>query len=254
MTPRRFGTEISGNRAYKQELSDVTCAAIIAKYDAGVKVAALKEEFRCGKTAIYDTINRWKNHKMLQSLPRSSRPRVLSRREKRILYRIARKSPKIEYEKLIEDAGRTTPSNTHNTTPYRSTIYRVLKEKGLVNCRCKTRSKLTHVHALLRLKFCREHRHFNWRRRVVKFSDECSVQRGSGNVAEWAFRYPHEKYDPKMITEKEKGKRMSQMVWGTIWVTPNGRVGRSPLIIMSRDFASKKHGYSGRSYMLRTSR
>jgi transposase len=52
-----------------------------------------------------------------------------------------------------------------------------------------------------------------------------------------------------MITEKEKGKRISQMVWGAIWITPNGRVGRSPLIIMSRDFASKKCGYSGQSYV-----
>jgi transposase len=51
-----------------------------------------------------------------------------------------------------------------------------------------------------------------------------------------------------MIVEKETSKKMSQMVWGAIWVTPNGRVGRSPLIIMERDFESKKNGYSGRSY------
>jgi hypothetical protein len=51
-----------------------------------------------------------------------------------------------------------------------------------------------------------------------------------------------------MIVEKEKSNKMSQMVWAAIWVTPNGKVGRSPLIIMERDFESKKHGYSGRSY------
>jgi transposase len=51
-----------------------------------------------------------------------------------------------------------------------------------------------------------------------------------------------------MITEKEKGNKMSQMVWGAIWITPNGRVGHSPLVIMERDFASKKNGYSGKSY------
>jgi transposase len=113
------------------------CAAIIAKYDAGVKVAALKEEFRCRKTAIYDTINRWKNHKTLHSLPRSGRPRVLSCRKKRILYRIAQKSPTIEYKKLMGGVGLTTPSNTYNNIPYYSTIYRALKENGLVNWRCK---------------------------------------------------------------------------------------------------------------------
>jgi len=50
----------------------------------------------------------------------------------------------------------------------------------------------------------------------VKFSDECSVQRGSGRETEWVFRFPHEKYRPDMITEKEKGKKISQMVWGCI--------------------------------------
>ena len=81
------------------------------------------------------------------------------------------------------------------------------------------------------------------------FSDECSVQRGSGKAAEWCFRYPYEKYNPDMITEKEKGKIMSQMVWGAIWLTRNGRVRRSELVIMKRHFASKKHGYSGDSYI-----
>jgi transposase len=249
MAPRRFGTEISGNRVKNAELSSESRAAIIAKYEAGVKVAALRDEFCVGKTAIYDTINRWKNHKTLQSLPRSGRPGVLSHHEKRVLYRIARKSPKIEYQKLIEEAGLLEATPYRTTTPHRNTIYNTLKKRNLTNHRCKKRPKLNRAHALLRLKFCREYRHFNWRRRIVKFSDECSIQRGSGDIAEWCFRYPHEKWNPIMITEKEKGKRISQMVWGAIWITPNGRVGRSPLIIMSRDFASKKCGYSGQSYI-----
>jgi transposase len=82
MAPCRFGTEISGNRVKNAELSAKSRAAIIAKYEARVKVVALRDEFRVGKTAIYDTINRWKNHKTLQSLPRSGRPRVLSHYEK----------------------------------------------------------------------------------------------------------------------------------------------------------------------------
>ena len=38
------------------------------------------------------------------------------------------------------------------------------------------------------------------------------------------------------------------MVWGAIWLTPNGRVGRSPLIIMERDPDAAKNGYSASSY------
>jgi hypothetical protein len=56
MAPCRFGTEISGNRVKNAELSAESRAAIIAKYEARVKVVALRDEFRVGKTAINDTI------------------------------------------------------------------------------------------------------------------------------------------------------------------------------------------------------
>jgi hypothetical protein len=155
----------------------------------------------------------------LESLPRSGRPEVLSRREKRLLFRIARKWPKIEYDKLIEEAelhALTLASTLRTITPHRNTIAKALKQQGLINYMCKLRPKLTRGDALRRLRFCKTYRYFNWRRRVVKFSDECLVQRGSGKKAEWCFRYPEEIFDPKMISEKEKPRRMCQMVWGII--------------------------------------
>jgi len=39
------------------------------------------------------------------------------------------------------------------------------------------------------------------------------------------------------------------MVWGTIWVTLNRRVGRSELIIMERDQTAQRSGYSANSYV-----
>ena len=39
------------------------------------------------------------------------------------------------------------------------------------------------------------------------------------------------------------------MVWGAIWVTSNGRVGRSELIIMERDQTAQRSGYSANSYV-----
>ena len=38
------------------------------------------------------------------------------------------------------------------------------------------------------------------------------------------------------------------MVWGCFWVTPNRRVGRSPLIIMERDPDTQRQGYSLKLY------
>ena len=51
-----------------------------------------------------------------------------------------------------------------------------------------------------------------------------------------------------MIQEKDTSKGLRQMVWGAIWLTPNGRVGRSPLIIIERDPDAAKNRYSASSY------
>jgi hypothetical protein len=47
-----------------------------------------------------------------------------------------------------------------------------------------------------------------------------------------------------MIDTYKKGKDISVMVWGCFW---GG--GRSELYILSRDFESKKYGYSANSYI-----
>ena len=135
-----------------------------------------------------------------------------------MLVRMARRWLKIEYKTLMVEAGLLRGYYT----PLRRTITRILKRAGLTNYRCVTRPKFNAGVAALRLRFGREHCYFNWRRRVVKFTDECLVQRGLGEQAEWCFRFPHEKYYPKMVTPKKTAKQMSQMVWGSIWVTLNG--------------------------------
>jgi transposase len=241
---RSFGQEISGNSRGNRELSSEARSAIIAKHEAGVSNKDLVAEFRCSDKTIYNTLKRWKLHNTTHSLDRTGRPEILTRREKRDIIRIVRKTPKLEYSQLIKDAGLLNCT----TPPSKRTIARCLQISGLNKYRCAKRPKLTPIHALARKRFAWQYRNFNWENTCVKFTDECSVQRGSGANAEWCFRYPGEKYDPKMIEEKEKSNKISQMVWAAIWVTPNGRVGRSPLIIMERDFESKKHGYSGKSY------
>jgi transposase len=133
--------------------------------------------------------------------------------------------------------------------PSRSTLYRTLKRRNLTNHRCKKRPKLNQGHALKRLQFSRQHRKFEWHRRAVKFSDECSVQKGSGSNQEWAFRFPWEKWKPKMISPSGTSRAPQQMVWGAIWLDERGRARRSNLVIMERDLNAKKHGYSAQSYI-----
>ena len=67
---RSFGTQISGNRRPGAELSEVARAGIIAESEAGVSKLEIAAEYRVYRSTVYDTINRWKNHYTLKSLPR----------------------------------------------------------------------------------------------------------------------------------------------------------------------------------------
>jgi transposase len=188
---RSFGQEISGNRRLKAELTPAARAALLAKHKAGVSRAELTHEFDVHLSCMYKTIKRWSNHKTLKSLPRSGRPEKLTRREKRVAIQAARRAPKIKYKPLIIEAGVEHVS--------RATIYQLLKEKGLMNYRYKKRPKFSAGHAALRLKFSREYRHFNWECCTVKFSNKCSVERGSGQNVKWYFCYPGEKWNKEII-------------------------------------------------------
>ena len=59
------------------------------------------------------------------------------------------------------------------------------------------------------------------------------------------FRTPAQKWHKEIITEVDKGKQASVMVWAAIF----GNAERSKLVIMDRDFESKKNGYSAASYI-----
>ncbi|KAF2186109.1 hypothetical protein K469DRAFT_707291, partial [Zopfia rhizophila CBS 207.26] len=158
---RSFDQEISGNRILNGELSSDARSSIISKSEAGGTQKELAAEFNYRRQTIADTIKRWQLYKTTEFLPQSGRPQLLNRREKRAAF---------------QRVGLLHVSRT--------TVYRALKTKGLHKFRCKKRSKLTLGVAKLRLKFAKEHRKFNFRRCTIKFSDECSVERGSGRNTE----------------------------------------------------------------------
>jgi len=132
---RSFGTEISGNRRPRAELSETARAGIIAASEAGVSKLKIAAEYRVNRLTVYDTINRWKNHHTLKSLPRPGEPEKLTRYQKRLLIRIIRMHPRIDYAALKCHAAGVTV--THKT------LYRLLKKYHITNWRAKKRPKLT---------------------------------------------------------------------------------------------------------------
>lgn len=90
-----------------------------------------------------------------------------------------------------------------------------------------------------RLAWAQRYSHFapeDWSR--VYFSDETSIERGSGAGAEWTFVRP--KYQPREgeIQQKPCGKQLRQMFWACF----NGDTRRSGLIPMHGDPSSPRGG------------
>ena len=141
------------------------------------------------------------------------------------------------------------PDGILSKPPSRSTLYRVICKTGLLHVCCKKRLKLTPQRARDRFRFCKEHRHFAWHRRTLKFSDECSIQKSSGHNTEWCFRYNDEKWKPRMLIEVSTAVKPAQMVWAAIWLDERGCSWRSDLIIMQRDPDAPHGGYSAQSYI-----
>jgi hypothetical protein len=222
---------------------------IIAKRECGATLDELVAEFGRSKSAIRYTLRTYTNTTNPVDKPRSGRPPVLSRHQKRMLYRKVRAAPKIEYSELAKVVQVMNADGTLSKPPSRDTLYRELKRQCLTNLRVKKRPKLTRGHALARLRFCRAWRRFPWSRRMLKFSDECTVEKGTGQNQEWMFCFLWETCNLNMVQTFGTGKRPSQMVWACIWLDERSRPRRSPLIIMERDPDAPRYGYTSQSYI-----
>jgi hypothetical protein len=113
----------------------------------------------------------------------------------------------------------------------------------------QSHAKLNRARALRRLKFYREYQHFLWARRTLMFSNECSVEKGSGQNKEWVFQFPWEQWKPTMLQTDNTSQKPAQMVWASIWLDKCGCLRRSQLVIMERNSDAPRGGYSAQSYI-----
>jgi len=83
----------------------------------------------------------------------------------------------------------------------------------------------------------------------LKFSDDCSIARGSGHITTWVWRLAEQKWSRETKEAVPTGRQPARMVWAAIWIDSDGVVGRSPLVIMKRDSSRRRAGYTARSYL-----
>ena len=162
---------------------------------------------------------------------------MLNDYQTRRLIRHVRQNPKQTYAKVIKDFQLNC---SHDT------IARILKEYGIRKWIAKKRPLLTAEHAAARLKWCKEHVGWSieqWK--SIIWSDECLVEKGSGERREWVFRTPDQKWDKEMIQPYKKGRDTTVMVWAAFC-----GIRRSELLFMPGDPESKRGG-SARRYTLK---
>ena len=248
-TPRQFGQELDQNVRRTRNISPATRDQAIGMLKGGMTVPEVARAIHRLERGVRYLCLKYHQTGTVQDKPRSGRPPVLSKQQKKVIYRKVRSTPKIEYSALQQEAIFVNAEGTLSKPPSHSTLYRELRRRGLTNHKAKKRPKFTRAHAALRLKFAREHRYFPWGRRTLKFSDECSVQKGSGGNLQWCFRFPWEKWKREMLEPVGTSRRPAQMVWACVWLDERGVARRSKLVIMERDPDAKMRGYSGKSYM-----
>ena len=235
-TPRVPLAPIDSNRSLKQELTPWHRSEIQTYRNTGLTNEHISRLAFCTPSTVATTLNLNTLRTNGKSLPRSGRPPALSIRDSRLILRIIRCNPKLAYAALKVEAG---------VDVSKSTLYRMLKDEGITNWLARKRPLLTPEVAAKRLRWAKLHQNWTWDEwRLIIWSDECSLERGIGGRRVWVFRTPYEKYNKEMICPYKKGKDISVMIWGAIY-----RNGRSDVVIMERDPAADKSGYTANSYL-----
>jgi transposase len=185
MNQRRALAPLEINRSYGQELSPYQRGQISAYKAVGLTNQQISENLHCGKTTVFDNLVKNPLRNNGHSLSRKGRPPALNRTQKRNILRVIRSNPKITYQALKLEVG---------VEVHRTTLYRMLKDEGITNWISKKRPLLTSEHAAKRLAWCLKRKNWTWTEwSKIIFSDECSLERGSGGRRSWVFRTPHQR-------------------------------------------------------------
>ena len=229
-------SQTAQNRRKGAHLTAIERGLVLGAFSAGLTRAKIGAIAGLSWMTVDNTINQHLNRPQGDDLPRSGRPKALSPREERILIRYICRHPKWTYKTLLSEL----PFETN-----RQTVLRVLKVYGYTNWRAKKRQLLTEETARKRLIWCQKRANWTldkWFK--IIFSDECSVERGAGKKAEWAWRHTGQQFNQEMVQTRNKSKDIRVMVWGAISAEKT-----SDLIIMQRDMAALRQGYSAESYI-----
>jgi len=109
---------------------------------AGISVCIVMAEFSVSSLTVIRTRQRWNIHATTRSLPKTGRPEIFTPSEKRYIWKLVRRNPRIAWKALRQELGGRACKNT---------LRRVLQEFQLKKWKCQKRIPLTKENALERL-------------------------------------------------------------------------------------------------------
>jgi hypothetical protein len=147
---------------------------------SGSTTGKIAAHFRCSPQAIQNLQKKFIKTGTTEDRPCTGHAPILLLLQKKIIYKKVHATSKVEYLQLANFTVFVYPDGTTSKPPSRTTLWRIMKGHGLTKHCCKKQPKLTKRHARERLLFLCKWRNWRWDHYKVKFSNECSVQKGSG--------------------------------------------------------------------------
>jgi len=183
MPPRTPLGPISGNRRRGKELTSYERGQIVAHHDSGRTYKQVTRIIDISPNTIAKTIQKVSIRHHSISQPRSSRPSKTSPRDRRRVLYTVKKFPNASYAKIRTETGIKVSD---------STLYRILTSFHIDHWITKKRPILTKDQVKVRLQWAEERKIWtfdDWKK--VIFTDECSLERGSGKRPTWIWCYKH---------------------------------------------------------------
>jgi len=169
-TPRQPLGEVSPNQRSR----------VVSARDHGIKIGAISRLEGLGDSTCRKIYKNASHQVSCITPSRTGAPSVLTPGDHRLIRRAIVINPKITAQQLFISCA------PHSS---KKTIYRYLKKSGIQKWRAKQRPFLTVEHALLRMQWAIKYDGKPveyWRR--LRWSDECSIERGKGGAIEWVYR------------------------------------------------------------------
>ena len=177
------------------------------------------------------------------SRPRSGRPRKIDKQTRDYLVDIAfHESPRIQWRSLTRIAAEEIGEDVHKRS-----VQRLFAQMNMRKWKCLRRPALLPEHADKRLAWAQLYNPTDYpsaRWKIVKWSDECYVERGVGVRDEWVFCRSSERLDPANVQERPTPHGIKQMFWASF-----GYECQTDLVAMEGDPLSERLGVTSQVYL-----